>query len=80
MLNSQPVSLVGGLVELIDRLCCRVVILEVDEGILVLHDNVSDLATLSEEVFQVVSCCAAGDASNVDLCEVWVVFNLAGAS
>ena len=65
-----------GLVELFDRLSCCIVLFEVDERVLVLHHDVSDLAAFPEEVLEVVCSCAAGYSSDVNLSKVGVVCRL----
>ena len=51
-----------------------VVIVELDEGVLILHDDVSDGSALLEQFFEVVSGGASGNSCDVHLGEIGIVW------
>ena len=50
------------------------VVIKVDEGVLIFHNNVTNLTALFKHFLEIVSSGASGDASDVNLGEIWIVW------
>ena len=73
LLDGQVVAVVCRFVESIDRIYRILMVLKIDEGVLILHHNVSNGTAGVENFLKIISCRASRDASDINLCELWVV-------